>query len=670
MRTDAQGRARAEFNAPDSLTRYRIIAVAATRQSQLGAAQSAFEINKPIMIESSIPAFANVGDKLALRAVVHNTTDRAGRAEIELRLDETARAGETKRQIELPARASLSIDLPVEIVASGAARWTWSVKFKEANGSDEASDAVEAEVKIGYPGPLIRQVQTRRVDGATAELLRISDPQIAEGSGEVTVNLTNTRVLELRESLRQLLQYPYGCVEQTTSSLLPWLTVRDLQATLPEVAKPDEEIAEAVNHGIRLLLTMQTSDGGLSYWPKGRKPMLWGSAYGGLAFALAKKAGFTVPEAEYARLLTYLSGELRGTAKDATGYGMSDRCLAIYTLAVAGKAEPAYHDLLFQKRAKLSAEDRALVALAIIESNGPKQMIDELLRGPSVDAGYIEQWFGSVARENALHLLAWTLYQPHGARVDQLATELFARRSNGHWSTTQSNAWSLLALSSYLRNVEIGTREADGSIMWAQATRPFSLRAGKPLASAVFPIDPAAVRSPITVTKEGGQVFSEVTVAARSKLVDQPRQDQGYGLARRYAKIGDDGRLSPAEDLRAGDRVLVTLEVEARRRATYIALEDPLPSVLAPINPAFKSQETLTGESLGAEWVSDYSELRQDRAVFFVDQLNPGRYTHRYLARVACAGEAIAPAAKIEEMYHPERFGTTETLRVTARSLE
>ena len=156
----------------------------------------------------------------------------------------------------------------------------------------------------------------------------------------------------------------------------------------------------------------------------------------------------------------------------------------------------------------------------------------------------------------------------------------------------------------------------------------------------------------------------------RSKLIEQPRQEQGYALTRRYAKLDDSGHLAAADNLRVGDRVLVTLDVETRRRATYVALEDRLPSVLAPINPAFKSQEVIAGESLGNEWVSDYHELRQDRAVFFVDLLHPGRYTLRYLARVVSAGEVIAPCARIEEMYHPERFGTTETLRVSAQSLE
>ncbi|MDQ6622836.1 MAG: hypothetical protein M3Y86_05050, partial [Verrucomicrobiota bacterium] len=670
LRSDAQGRVHAEFDAPDSLTRYRLIAVAVSKEGAFGSAQSAFEINKPIMIESSIPAFAHVGDKLVMRAVAHNTTNVNGRAEVELRIDASARAATARQQIDLPAQTSRAIDIPIEIVAAGEASWSWSIRFNGADGSPELRDAVEAQIKIENPAPLLREVETQRIESEQAELLQISDPQIMEGSGDVTVNLANTRVIELREALHQLLHYPYGCVEQTTSSMLPWLTVRDLRETLPELAKTDEEVERAVDGGIRLLLSMQTSSGGLSYWPKGREPMLWGSAYGGLGLTLAKQQGFAVPEAEYKRLLKYISEQLRGTARDSTGYGLSDRCLAVYTLALAGAAEPAYQDLLYQRRARLSAEDRALVALAINASKGPQQMIDELLKGPAVDAGYIEQWFGSVTRENALQLLAWVEHQPKSPRVDQLALELFARRSNGHWGTTQNNAWSMLALSSYLRKIETGPHEASGTIAWANASKPFAVSPATPTSTNVFPLNQSNAAQPMTLTKSGGQVYSEVTVAARSKLVEQPRQDQGYRLTRRYAKIDDNGHLAPAENLRVGDRILVTLDVEARRRATYIALDDPLPGVLAPINPAFKSQEALAGESLGTEWVSDYSELRQDRAVFFLDLIYPGHYTLRYLARVVCAGEVIAPAARIEEMYHPEHFGTTEIARVSAQALE
>src|SRR5204863_9804416 len=279
-----------------------------------------------------------------------------------------------------------------------------------------------------------------------------------------------------------------------------------------------------------------------------------------LALALAQKQKFPVPAAETKKLFSYLSEHLRGTAKDVTGYRLSDRCLAVYALAVAGKPEPAYHDLLFQKRAKLSAEDRALVALAVIESKGPKAMVDELLRPANSSDAYIDQFFGSISRENALHLLAWTMHAPRSPRVDELAVELFQRRTNGHWSTTQADAWSLLALSSYLRQVETGDKSATGKILWSTATTPFSVSKDKPLVTATFPIVTKTAAEPIRVSKSGGQIFSEVTVEARPKLIERPRQDRGYSIARRYSKLGDDGRLSATDNLRVGDRVLVTLD--------------------------------------------------------------------------------------------------------------
>ena len=112
-----------------------------------------------------------------------------------------------------------------------------------------------------------------------------------------------------------------------------------------------------------------------------------------------------------------------------------------------------------------------------------------------------------------------------------------------------------------------------------------------------FPIVNQTAAEPIRLTKSGGQIFSEVTVEARPKLIERPRQDRGYAITRRYSKLGDDGKLTRRGELRVGDRILVTLDVEVRRRATYLAVEDPLPGVFEAINPAFKSQEVAGGRN-------------------------------------------------------------------------
>ena len=154
------------------------------------------------------------------------------------------------------------------------------------------------------------------------------------------------------------------------------------------------------------------------------------------------------------------------------------------------------------------------------------------------------------------------------------------------------------------------------------------------------------------------------------RTLSQPRQDQGYSIKRSYAKIEDDGSLSELTEPRVGDRVLVTLRIDARRNARYVAVDDPLPSIFEAVNPVFKSQATRAGEVLDSEWFSSFQELRDDRALFFADWLSAGRYTIRYLARVRAAGTATAPSAKIEEMYHPERFGTTATMQLTSLPLK
>jgi uncharacterized protein YfaS (alpha-2-macroglobulin family) len=393
-----------------------------------------------------------------------------------------------------------------------------------------------------------------------------------------------------------------------------------------------------------------------------------------MGLALAKQKGFDVPEQEFDRLMKYLSAQLRGTGGDNfdehyRGGGPSDRCLALLTLALAGKAEPAYHELLFKKRADLSAENRALLALAIAEGGGDKAMIEELLKVRATEIES-EEYFGSTSRTLAVRLLAWSRFRPEAPAIDELVTTLLGARRAGHWWTTQGNAWSLIALGDYVKRVEGSHRASSGELSWGGQKSGFAL-GGKPqMASATFALNAKDALAPLNIANPSkGQLFTEVTVEAHPKLVAQPAQDRGYSIHREYRKVEDDGTTAEFKDARVGDRVLVRLDIEVRREAGYIAVDDPLPAIFEAVNPAFKSQEA-AGENLSRNWLSDYSELREDRALFFANHLMPGRYTIRYLARVCAAGTATAPAAKIEEMYHPERCGLTASMQVASLPLK
>ncbi|MFV1995030.1 MAG: alpha-2-macroglobulin, partial [Verrucomicrobiales bacterium] len=427
-RTDGEGRIRVEFEAPDSLTRYRIVAVVSAGAERFGRAESAFEINQPLMIEPALARFGNAGDRVQAKGIVFNTSDYSGEFRVTLSLDPTSRfdgdaelegdaagAASMKRSrlITLAAGETGAVVFPVRFVEPGSAQWTWEVQPAPAGGSDplaaNLSDRRLSKLEIGHPMPLLKESYFTRLQPGESwdDVLARVDTELRRGKGVVTVSISRSRMLEAADALEYILRYPYGCVEQTTSSLLPWVRLRGLRRELPGLKKTDEEILAAIQGGADRLLGMQTGSGGLGYWPGSSHPMLWGSAYGGLGLTLAKESGAEVPEASLSSLYDYLADALRNVSQEKEHERMIELCLGAYTLAVAGRAEHAYHELLFNQRSRLSSEARYLVAMAILESGGDRAMARTLLTDAGAGLGGWGYWHGPSHRRS-LELIAWS----------------------------------------------------------------------------------------------------------------------------------------------------------------------------------------------------------------------------------------------------------------------
>src|SRR5262249_4764062 len=107
-----------------------------------------------------------------------------------------------------------------------------------------------------------------------------------------------------------------------------------------------------------------------------------------------------------------------------------------------------------------------------------------------------------------------------------------------------------------------------------------------------------------------------------------------------------------------------------REPANYVVIDDALPCNLEAVNPEFRTQGARSTSAVDDEswWPSDFREIRKDRCLSFANGIGPGTYTLRYLARVRAAGSVAGPPAKVEEMYHPERCGLTESQPVTSEA--
>ena len=663
LRTDREGRLTVRFRAPDALTRYRLVAVAHAGTNQFGSGESACTIRKKLMILSALGQIANVGDEIVARAVIRNESGADGTVAIALELDATAEVakGELTAKLALKNGESHTVDFPVKLRAVGDAGWKWSAQL-EADGRT-FDDAMAVSLKVGHPAPVLHETYLTDLDGASSDLLAGVNPQVLEGDGAVRVTLSNTRLASLRETVTALLEYPYGCAEQTISSLIPWITFNDIGPVMPDLGKSKEDSAKVIRAGVEKIFALQTDSGGLAYWPGGYHAGLFQSAYAALALGLLEKQGEELPPG-WPKLLTYLSEELRGMGDRNMRFSPGDAALAVYALTSAGKAEPAYHEQLYARRAELSHESRALLAAAIMEAGGPANLVGTLL-DPRVKAVENFSWFGGANRERATRLLAWTRFKPGDREVGRLVKELLASRVNGTWRTTQENAWAMLALSRYFTAVEREVKPVDGSIVKAGIEAPFALTKTDLTKTVKFAFDIARPLGALDVKNpQKAALYGEANFVVRPPVAAQPRQDRGYAVSRSYQKIAGDGALAPATDLQVGDRVLVTLRVETPQPGHFVAIDDPLPAILQAINPDFRAEDA------GEFSRPDYREIRADRVLYFCDHLPAGAFTFRYLARVRTAGNVIAPSTKVEEMYRPERFGLGATAQLVSRANE
>ena len=162
-------------------------------------------------------------------------------------------------------------------------------------------------------------------------------------------------------------------------------------------------------------------------------------------------------------------------------------------------------------------------------------------------------------------------------------------------------------------------------------------------------------------------IVAQIDATSRPPASPMPTQavDRGFRIQRSFASLDSSNQPQPATALRVGDRVLVTLTIDAPEAADWIAIEDPIAALLEPVQGAFRTEGSTAVPGLD-RWSSDFQEVRADRMLFFRDQLPEGRHTIRYLARVRAAGDAVAAPCRIEAMYDPDRNGLSASARLQA----
>ena len=675
--TDATGHVRRKVKLPDGLTTYRFMAVAVAEDDRFGSTETPVVTSKALMARPSLPLVIRAGDRFEASVIL--STKGLGDTGVEVR------AAAEGLILESPATRSIELrpEVPAELRFSVRAERSGPAKlaFRAATeGSKGGTDAVELRREVVTPTSLEAATLYGDTDRAVAEELG-NLRGIRDDQGGLTLTLSPSPLTSLAGGIEQLVEYPYGCTEQTVSRMIPLLSLRELAESLA-VSLP-ADVPSALARAAGQVAQNQQPDGGFGLWPDSKQSEPWISAYAIWGLGEAKRRGFVVPDAALRKGREYLRRELDALRGDSSDSRLALAAFIVDLLAEEGALPQAPVDLLFSRRERLPLFGRALLLHAISIGKQDKARIAELRRevegalridGPTARAVVgDERGFASLldseARTNAMvlrGLLAAAPDHPLGAR---LAAGLLADRHGGRWRSTQETAWALLALDAFRRADSPAPPDFDARVFLGQSLlteAPFHGAAARPVTRFVPIASLAGGRDALTFTASGkGRLHYEARLRFARKEPRSEPQEAGFFIQKSMRVLGAKASGAEPSSFVAGSLVVCELEIVTPSPREFVVIDDPLPGGLVVANPELRKGSALRSSLEGGAF--SRRELREDRVLYFIDHLPAGISRYTYVARATSIGSFSMPPTRVEEMYVPETFGATGARRVEVR---
>ena len=639
--TNAAGIATVKFAAPDNLTAFRVMAVAADKGQRFGSGDQRFTVSKPLQLHQALPRFVTLGDQLQAGVVVHNETGRAGTATVKLVGDgKLTIGGAAERTVAIAKDARELVLFALTGAEQGEAVLRFSVTM---NGE---GDAVEFKLPVHHPSPVRVHHVAHAATRAAASIAVALPPGAIPASAELVVSVDPDGLTGIEDGLRDLIGYPYGCLEQTTSKVIPMIAVRDLAESLAIGGLTGDKLEGFVREGVAKIGRHQTAYGGFSLWPGG-EPDAYYTAYALWGLHLAKQAGYKVDAVRVADGLRYLrsDGQRPDTSRptyDEIG-NLGSQAFALYVRAMLGDKDTQGATAL-AANAKLPVYGKAYVARALAAGLGAKdpavtKLVGELgeLAAAAGKAGALidepgrglDAYMSSPLRTTAMVLDTLVELDPRHDAIPALVRAVMKHRRATPYLDTQENLYSLLAFAGYARTVAgqppSVTVELGGAPLLAGTL------AGKQrlrVATAPLPAGGGTVE-----LRPTGEVHYAVTVRYR-QAPDALRAEAHGGLAIEREYLDEAG--NPKTAFRAGDVVRVRLKVQLDGVGHHLMIADALPAGFEALNTKLATVGS-AGAPPADEW-GTFRELRDQRVDFATEYAERGRHTREYLMRAIAVG--------------------------------
>ena len=654
---DARGQAVIDVPMNDSLTSFRLVAVADAGADLFGTGSAVVRVTQDLQMLSGLPPLARAGDRFDAGFTLRNTTARAMRVRATLAgsaQGATLAAQPAPQTVQLAAGAAADVRWTVQ-VPDGATRIDWEGSAVEVGGSAPAQDRLKVVQAITPVVPVrVQQATLQALDGTLS--LPVAPPSAAvPGSARLSVALQPTLSGALPGLRRYFEGYPYSCLEQKASRAIglrdaaAWATLRD-------------ELAGYLD-----------ADGLASYFPPAAGSAAAGSdrltAY---LLTTAHEAAWAWPDSTREAMLRGLTAFVDGRIVRRVQSPRADldvrKLAALDALARHGRMQPrqlgsiAWTPAAWPTSALLDAWSLYSRVTTLPARAARLDEVQRLIRSRMV-AGGTTLTFSTEAQDdwwwlmdgpdaNAARLLLAASDDP-AWRDDapRILAGTLARQKRGAWLTTTANLWGVLALERFAARVEGGAVSGRSTLQAGTAAQSLDW-AAKP-AGDVLQLPLPAPTTLVAQHSGGGKPWLTVQTLAAVPL--QAPVAAGYRISKSLTAVQ---RQQPDAWTR-GDIVRVRLEVQAQDDMGWVVIDDPVPTGATLLGSGLGRDSALAtqGERReGSAWLA-YEERAADAWRAYYQWMPRGTQVVEYTLRLNSSGRFSLPPTRVEAMYAPETFG-------------
>ena len=666
VKLDAQGQAVIDVPLNDSLTSFRLVAIADAGADLFGTGQASVRVTQDLQMLSGLPPLARAGDKLDAGFTLRNTTDRA--MSVKATLQGKAEGGVLAAQpapqsVQLAAGAAVDVRWSVTL-PEGATRVEWEGSAEEQGGASSKNTPARDRLKVSQavlPAVPVRVMQAtlQPLDG-TFTMAMAPAADALPGSARVDVAL-QPRLSGALPGLRKWFEaYPYSCLEQKTSRALAlhdatlWNQLKDeapgyLDSDgLASYYPPSAGSTATGSDRLTAYLITAAHEAGQA-WPDGvREPLLQGLA----AFVEGRlERRFWSPRADLdMRKLAALDALARHSRVQPRMLGSISWAPASWPTSALLDAWSLYRrvDNLPERAARLDELQRLVRSRLISGGTTLKFSTEEsddwwwLMDGPDANAARL--------------LLAASELPAWKDDVASIVNGTLARQKRGAWLTTTANLWGVLALERFAANFEKAPVTGRSTLQLAGTTRNVDW-AAKPAGEVVSLPLPSA--SQFTAKQEGtGKPW--LTVQSLAAVPLKAPLFAGYRISKTVTAVE---RKQPNAWTR-GDIVRVRLEVDAVGDMSWVVVADPIPTGATLLggegglgrDSAIATQGEKKEGRDSRSWPA-YEERTFDSWRGYFNHMPRGKQVLEYTLRLNSSGQFKLPPTRVEAMYAPETFG-------------